>query len=116
MLEKGVAIAQHHDGVSGTSKQHVAYDYAKKIQAGINEASNFVESVLKNVIRDELDLHVDEIQYCQLQNQSICELSQVIFRWMCSSLVQVVWSPFMCCVSTSKRYSSHVMICVHGRH
>jgi len=93
LLEKGVAIAQHHDGVSGTSKQHVAYDYAKKIQAGINEASNFVESVLKNVIRDELDLHVDEIQYCQLQNQSICELSQVSFRLMCSSLVPV-WSPF----------------------
>jgi hypothetical protein len=30
-LEEAVAVAQHHDGVSGTSKQHVAFDYAKRI-------------------------------------------------------------------------------------
>ncbi len=80
LLEKGVAIAQHHDGVSGTSKQHVAYDYAKKIQAGINEASKFVMSVFQELLEESLGLDVEEIQFCQrMHNESICELSQVSY-------------------------------------
>eukprot|EP00957_Ditylum_brightwellii_P047701 3623785-Ditylum_brightwellii.AAC.1 len=48
LLDEGVAIAHHHDGVSGTSKQHVAYDYAKRIQAGINNAEMYVTGLLSN--------------------------------------------------------------------
>lgn len=29
-----MAVAQHHDAVSGTSKQHVANDYARQLAAG----------------------------------------------------------------------------------
>lgn len=29
-----MAVAQHHDAVSGTEKQHVANDYAKRLAAG----------------------------------------------------------------------------------
>ena len=88
LLDRGVAIAQHHDGVSGTSKQHVAFDYAKKIQAGINEASAFVVNVLNDLLlfgNDDLGngngnvpapMNM-QIEYCQLRNESICELSQV---------------------------------------
>lgn len=36
-LEEALAIVQHHDGVSGTSKQHVADDYAKRLAAGATE-------------------------------------------------------------------------------
>ena len=77
LLEKAISTAQHHDGVSGTSKQHVAYDYAKKIQAGINEASTFMASVLKNSITGLDDFNADDIQYCQLRNESLCAISQV---------------------------------------
>ncbi len=31
-LEKAHGILQHHDGVSGTAKQHVSYDYAQKVR------------------------------------------------------------------------------------
>eukprot|EP00808_Paulinella_micropora_P008824 g57631.t1 len=34
-LWKAHGVLQHHDGVSGTSKQHVAYDYAKRLSAGM---------------------------------------------------------------------------------
>ena len=30
-LWEAMSVAQHHDAVSGTSKQHVANDYAKRI-------------------------------------------------------------------------------------
>jgi len=41
-LEDALGIVQHHDAVSGTAKQHVSYDYSKRVQAGINKASHFV--------------------------------------------------------------------------
>jgi alpha-mannosidase len=36
-LADALAIAQHHDAVSGTSKQHVANDYAKRLAIGYAE-------------------------------------------------------------------------------
>ena len=33
-LREAMGVAQHHDAVSGTSKQHVANDYAKRISKG----------------------------------------------------------------------------------
>ena len=33
-LEEAMALLQHHDGVSGTSKQHAANDYAKRLSRG----------------------------------------------------------------------------------
>ena len=35
-LAEAVAVAQHHDAVSGTAKQHVTNDYAVRIQRGID--------------------------------------------------------------------------------
>lgn len=36
-LADALAIAQHHDAVTGTEKQHVAYDYAKRLSIGYLE-------------------------------------------------------------------------------
>jgi hypothetical protein len=33
-----MGLAQHHDAVSGTSKQHVANDYAQRLSDGIDKA------------------------------------------------------------------------------
>ena len=33
-----MGIAQHHDAVSGTSRQHVADDYAQRLSDGIDRA------------------------------------------------------------------------------
>ncbi len=33
-----MGILQHHDAVSGTSKQHVAFDYAKQGAIGMTQA------------------------------------------------------------------------------
>jgi hypothetical protein len=31
-----MGVVQHHDGVSGTEKQAVAFDYAQRLSDGIN--------------------------------------------------------------------------------
>ena len=36
-LRRAMGVAQHHDAVSGTSKQHVADDYAKRLAIGATE-------------------------------------------------------------------------------
>ena len=36
-LADALAIAQHHDAVTGTEKQHVANDYAKRLSIGYTE-------------------------------------------------------------------------------
>jgi len=33
-----MGVAQHHDAVSGTEKQEVAFDYAQRLSDGINIA------------------------------------------------------------------------------
>jgi alpha-mannosidase len=41
-LADALAIAQHHDAVSGTEKQHVANDYAKRLYIGYAEVKYFI--------------------------------------------------------------------------
>lgn len=37
-LGEAMGLAQHHDAVSGTEKQHVADDYAQRLSIGIDQA------------------------------------------------------------------------------
>ena len=36
-LADAIATANHHDAVTGTEKQHVAYDYALRLAIGYKE-------------------------------------------------------------------------------
>ncbi|PON67227.1 Glycoside hydrolase [Parasponia andersonii] len=69
-LADALAIAQHHDAVSGTSKQHVADDYAKRIAIGYAEAE----------------------QVCPLLNISYCPPSEADLS-KGKNLVIVVYNP-----------------------
>lgn len=44
-LGDALALAQHHDAVSGTEKQHVANDYAKRLSIGYVEVTSFVWAI-----------------------------------------------------------------------
>ena len=46
VLDEAVAVVQHHDGVSGTSKQHVADDYAAALKQGGDLAKDYIGKVL----------------------------------------------------------------------
>ncbi len=37
-IGEAMGVAQHHDAISGTEKQHVANDYAQRLSDGIDSA------------------------------------------------------------------------------
>jgi len=78
-LEDALGVAQHHDGVSGTSKQHVAYDYARRMHSGLGRAAKFVvRTVKRSLLQDnDVDHYLQDMSYCALLNESVCEVSQV---------------------------------------
>ncbi|KAG2334143.1 hypothetical protein Bca52824_005323 [Brassica carinata] len=67
-LADALAIAQHHDAVSGTSKQHVANDYAKRLAIGYVEAESVVATSLAHLTK----LDPATFQQCLLLNISYC--------------------------------------------
>jgi len=76
-LEDAMGVLQHHDGVSGTSKQHVAYDYAKRLQGGIDAILPCMIRKLKRLLlgRDNEEKHLNDLSYCQLLNETKCKIS-----------------------------------------
>lgn len=66
-LERAVAILQHHDGISGTEKQHVAYDYAKRLARGLSETRNRLSQSLSVVLNTTNNFH-----FCWKYNVSEC--------------------------------------------
>ncbi|KAL0843066.1 hypothetical protein Bca101_016311 [Brassica carinata] len=72
-LADALAIAQHHDAVSGTSKQHVADDYAKRLAIGYVEAESVVATSLAHLTK----LDPATIQQCLLLNISYCPASEI---------------------------------------
>ncbi|KAM6583976.1 hypothetical protein CsatB_010978 [Cannabis sativa] len=95
-LADALAIAQHHDAVSGTSKQHVADDYAKRIAIGYTEAEKVVAASLAQLTNSasKTGYNHSSIKYqqCPLLNISYCPPSEVDLS-KGKNLVIVVYNP-----------------------
>ncbi|XP_012471054.1 probable alpha-mannosidase At5g13980 [Gossypium raimondii] len=95
-LADALALAQHHDAVSGTSKQHVANDYAKRLSIGYEEAAKVVETSLTSITRSSSKTDsgnkVTKFQQCLLLNISYCPSSEVDLS-NGKNLVVVVYNP-----------------------
>lgn len=80
-LGDALAIAQHHDAVSGTSKQHVANDYAKRLFIGYKEAEELVAASLACMVDSGLKSgcrsSVTKFQQCPLLNITYCPATEV---------------------------------------
>ena len=88
VLEDAVGVAQHHDAVSGTGKQHVADDYSKRLSAGIHSAALHVVQKLKSVMLASVpssakdafqQQQLTNLDYCPLLNETKCSISEVRF-------------------------------------
>ncbi|OVA09673.1 Glycoside hydrolase family 38 [Macleaya cordata] len=89
-LADALAIAQHHDAVTGTEKQHVADDYAKRLSMGYVEAEELVSSSLACLAESTADAGCRNP--CPLLNISYCPPSEVDLSHG-KSLVVVVYNP-----------------------
>jgi len=74
-LDDGYGIAQHHDAVAGTEKQHVAFDYAKRLAVGETAGEMIISQILDAVLNNRTDLDVsgeNKFGFCRLLNESTC--------------------------------------------
>jgi hypothetical protein len=81
LFEEAMGLAQHHDAVSGTSKQHVAYDYATHMAKGVAEADQLTGDAMKRMLHmpgAPLDAkgEVASLISCHLMNESYCPFTQ----------------------------------------
>ncbi|KAI3500943.1 hypothetical protein L1887_36772 [Cichorium endivia] len=95
-LANAMAIAQHHDAVSGTQRQHVAADYAMRISIGYADAEKVVAESLAFLTSsrssDSYEKSVGTFQQCPLLNISYCPPSEAVYA-NGKSLVVVVYNP-----------------------
>jgi Alpha mannosidase middle domain len=71
-LQEAQAVAQHHDAVAGTEKQHVADDYAKRLSIG-SQRTAYAANVLLNALSAVQDVTTPGVYHlCPLSNVSVC--------------------------------------------
>eukprot|EP00906_Rhabdomonas_costata_P030343 RCo042878 len=87
-LMEAQATAQHHDAVSGTSKQHVAFDYAKKLSRGVAKATQAMSHSLVGLLPG---ISSGPFLRCELLNVSQCTPLQQLSS-SSSPLVAVAWN------------------------
>ncbi|XP_059640805.1 alpha-mannosidase [Cornus florida] len=75
-LGDALGIAQHHDAVTGTAKQHTTNDYAKRLAIGASEAEAVVSSALSclanSTSSDQCATPQSTFSQCLLLNISFC--------------------------------------------
>uniref|UniRef100_A0A7N0UN86 Alpha-mannosidase n=1 Tax=Kalanchoe fedtschenkoi TaxID=63787 RepID=A0A7N0UN86_KALFE len=80
-LSDALAIAQHHDAVSGTEKQHVANDYATRLWIGYEEAANLVAKALTRLVESKSRVGrgttTPNFLQCPLLNISYCPPTEI---------------------------------------
>ncbi|KAG9442660.1 hypothetical protein H6P81_018514 [Aristolochia fimbriata] len=69
LLGDALGIAQHHDAVSGTAKQHTTNDYAKRLALGASEAEKTVNLAMAYITGSKSDVKFTQ---CNLLNISYC--------------------------------------------
>ena len=77
-LREAMAVAQHHDSVSGTEQQHVAYDYAKRLSIGSAQClaliAHHVSTLLKLPLPGVDATAEGGVFFCTEMNISICSV------------------------------------------
>lgn len=74
-FKRAMGVAQHHDAVSGTEKQHVAYDYAKRLANGTAGCQDLMNYFYHNVLSKNTGALPPRQQYCGWSNISVCDVT-----------------------------------------
>ena len=74
-LAQAMGVAQHHDAVSGTEKQHVADDYAMRLHIGQVQCQSIIGASLNKYVPKEGSGPLTW-EFCEYLNISVCPQSQ----------------------------------------
>uniref|UniRef100_A0A672K8U4 Lysosomal alpha-mannosidase n=1 Tax=Sinocyclocheilus grahami TaxID=75366 RepID=A0A672K8U4_SINGR len=91
-MKRAMGVAQHHDAVSGTEKQHVAYDYARRLATGWAHCEVLVRNSLAVLSGSE-----SPRVFCENLNISVCPLTE--------SSQKVLYADFSKLIHTIKVHS-----------
>ncbi|PAV90795.1 hypothetical protein WR25_06244 [Diploscapter pachys] len=69
------ALVQHHDAVTGTSKQDVTYDYQQRLHKGMSQAQTLISNYLGRVQSGPNATNPGSVpvSLCYLANETVCE-------------------------------------------
>ncbi|XP_038973707.1 alpha-mannosidase-like isoform X1 [Phoenix dactylifera] len=75
-LGDALGIAQHHDAITGTAKQHTTDDYAKRLAYGASEAEKVVNLALPCLTNTNCASSAVTFSQCNLLNISYCPATE----------------------------------------
>uniref|UniRef100_A0A8C9TTQ7 Alpha-mannosidase n=1 Tax=Scleropages formosus TaxID=113540 RepID=A0A8C9TTQ7_SCLFO len=108
-LQEAMSVAQHHDAVSGTEKQHVANDYAKRLARGWAHCETLVSNALATLSSWEAPR-----EYCLSLNISVCPATENSYKFFLT-----VYNPLSRMVSWPVRLpvngSDYMVLQPHGQ-
>ncbi|GFN78507.1 alpha-mannosidase [Plakobranchus ocellatus] len=70
-----VGVSEHHDAITGTSKQAVAYDYAQRLSEGVTSGQVVIDNFY-SVLQPKTETPPPAQIYCGLLNISICSVTE----------------------------------------
>ena len=65
-------VAHSHPQHSGTERQHVANDYAKRLHIGSTQCHTLIQDVIGGLISSKSSDAPPKMAYCEYLNVSIC--------------------------------------------
>lgn len=96
-LTAAVGLVNHHDAITGTSKQHVAYDYIKILSAAVTRAEDLLSKVMTKVLLPSLEPKSTSsmlslgLSMCRQMNETACAVSQGVKEG--ESLLVLAYNP-----------------------
>lgn len=84
VLEEALAVAQHHDAASGTAKQHVTFDYQRRIANGVLQSDKVLSAGIAVLAGAP-----GTWQRCARLNETVCSITQA----GAGTVTVSVWNP-----------------------
>ncbi|KFM74952.1 Lysosomal alpha-mannosidase, partial [Stegodyphus mimosarum] len=74
-LHKALGVVQHHDGITGTEKQHVAEDYARMLSEGYALCEDAIGKSIRILLSN--DTILPRLYFCEHLNVSQCLFTEL---------------------------------------